>query len=74
MNFVSMNSLLVPFFVLVLSGCSSSPPIMDQIDSDSEWEGIQDQLEREAELDKIRNQDAEDRLKEEIYEEIKEKD
>jgi hypothetical protein len=46
---------------------------MDQIDSDSEWEGIQDQLEREAELDKIRNQDAEDRLKEEIYEEIKEK-
>lgn len=70
-------ALLIGLFVLevgksIYRDFTKSPSIsQEEIDAKMEWDAIQDMLDREAEIQKIQNQEAEDRMREEIYDEIK---
>ena len=73
-------ALLIGLFVLevgksIYRDFTKSPSIsQDEIDAKMEWDAIQDMLDREAEIQKIQNQEAEDRMREEIYDEIEGRD
>ena len=69
-------AILIGLFVLevgksIYRDFTKSPSIsQEEIDAKMEWDAIQDMLDREAEIQKIQNQEAEDRMREEIYDEI----
>ena len=69
-------AILIGLFVLevvksIYRDFTKSPSIsQEEIDAKMEWDAIQDMLDTEAEIENIQNQEAEDRMREEIYDEI----
>lgn len=77
---LTVIALLIGLFVIevgksIYEDFTKSPSIsQEEIDAKMEWDAIQDMLDREAEIQKIQNQEAEDRMREEIYDEIEGRD